>query len=65
MGYIRWPSDSGSGGTKGVEFIQCIDDQEPQIHKIWRLGSNGVTCEVHLAAQVYVGAETVEQFATN
>ena len=65
MGYIRWPSDSGSGGTKGVEFIRCIDGQEPQIHEIWRLSSDGVTCEVHLAAQIDVGTETVEQFTAN
>ena len=64
MGSICRPYDSGSGGTKGVEFIRCVDGQDPQIHEIWCLGSYGVTREVHLTAQIDVGAETVGQVLT-
>ena len=64
-GLIRWTSNYGIGGTKGVEFIQCVDDQEPQMREIWSLGSNGVTSEFHLTAQVDVGAGAVVQFSTD
>ena len=65
MGSIRRPSNSGSIGTKGIEFIRCVDGHEPQIHKIWCLGYDGVTLEVHLTAQIEVCAGTVGQFMTN
>ena len=52
MGSIHWLSDYSSGGTEGVELIQCVDSQDPQTHKIWRLSSNGVTREVHPIAQI-------------
>ena len=64
MGLIRWPSYFASGGTKGVEFIQCVDGQEPQIHKMWCLSSDSITPEVHPTARISVGAETVGQFST-
>ena len=60
---IHQPSEYGSRGTKSVEFIQCFDGREPQVHKIWCLGSDGVTCEVHPTAQIDVGAETVGQLS--
>ena len=34
MGSICRPSDSYSGGTKGVELILCVDGWDPQIHEI-------------------------------
>ena len=64
MGPIRWPYDSVSGGTKGVECIRYIDGWELQIYEIGSLGSYGVNREVHPTAQVDVGAGTVEQFST-
>ena len=64
MGSIHRPSDSGRGDTKGVGFFRCVDVQEPLINKIWCLGSDGVTREVHLTAQIYFNAETVGQFLT-
>ena len=64
MGLIRWPSYFASGGTEGVEFIQCVDGQEPQIHKMWCLSSDSITPEVHPTARISVGAETVGQFST-
>ena len=64
MGPICWSFYSGNRGTEGVEFIRYIDGRDPQMHKIWCLGSNGITCEVHLTAQIDVIAETVRQFAT-
>ena len=65
MGSIRQTSDSGSGGTKGVEFIWCVDGQDPQIHGIWCLCSDGVTREVHWTAQIEVGAGTVGKCTNN
>ena len=65
MESIHWPSDSGSGGTEGVESIQWVDSRESQIHKIWCLGSKGVTHELHSTVQIYVGDETVRQFLTH
>ena len=65
MGYIRRPSDSGRGGTKYVDLIPCVDGQEPQIHKMWCLGSNGVTHKIHPTERVEVGARTMGQFTTN
>ena len=61
---IRQPSDSGSGGTKCIELIWCVDNRYPQIHEIRFLGSNGVIREVHLTAQIDVDADTVRQFLT-
>ena len=34
------------------------------MQKIWCLGYDSVTREVHTTAQIYVGADTVGQFAT-
>ena len=65
MGSIRRISDSGNGGTEGVKFIQFIDGQEPQIHEIWCLSYDGVTCEVHPTAQTDVVTGTVGQLTTN
>ena len=65
MGTICCPSDSGGGGTKGVEFIGCVGGWEPQMHEIWSLGINRVTREVHPKEQVDVGAGTVRQFLTD
>ena len=62
---ISRPSDSGSRGTKDVEFIRCGDGQEPQIHKMWCLGSDNITRKIHPTAQVEVGAGTVGRFTTN
>ena len=52
MGSIRWPSNYSSGGTEGVEFIQFVDSQDPQTHKIWRLSFDGVPREVHPTARI-------------
>ena len=65
MGSIHSPSDSGNGGTEGVEFIRCVDGQESQMHKIWSIGSDGITREVHPTEQVDVSAGTVGRFLTD
>ena len=64
MGPIHWSSYSVSGGTEGVEFIRRVDVRELQMHEIWCLGSDGITCEVQATARIDVCAETVGQFAT-
>ena len=65
MGYIRRSSDSGSGGTEDTKFVQCVDGGETQIHKLWCLGLDNITQEVHLTERVEVGAGTVGEFTTN
>ena len=65
MGSIYPSSCYGSRSTKDVEFVQCVDCQDPQIHKIWCLGSVGVIREFHLTAQIDVGDGTVGQFMKN
>ena len=53
-----------SGGTKGFDFIGCVDSREPQMHEIWCLISDSITREFHLTSQIDVGASTVRQCAT-
>ena len=65
VGSISRPSDSGNGGAEVPELIQFVDGQEPQIHKFWDFGDDGVTREVHPTSQVDVGAGVVGEFATN
>ena len=52
VGSIRWPSNSGSEGTKGPEFIRCADGRDPQMHEVWDFGYDGITREVHPTARV-------------
>ena len=42
-----------------------MDGQEPQIIEVWDFGSNGVTREVHLTAQVNVGDGVVGELSSN
>ena len=65
MGSIRWPSNTDSGGTRDTKFIQYIDGQEPEIHKLWCLGLDNFTRKIYLTAQVGIGAKTVGEFMTN
>ena len=65
VGAIRRPSNYGSEDEDGPEFIRCVDGQEPQIHKVWTFGEDGITREVHSTAQVDVGAGFVGEFVTN
>ena len=65
VGPICCPYDSGSGGTKVLEFIQYVDGQDPQMHEIWCVDSNGITREVHPTAQVDVGAGVVGHFLSH
>ena len=50
--YISKPSDSGSGGTEDTKFIQCLDGQEPQNHRLWCLGLYNIACEFYPTTQV-------------
>ena len=61
VGSIYRPSKSGSGGTKGPEFIRCVEGQDPQMHEIWCFGSDGITREFHPTAQLYFGDGVVGQ----
>ena len=65
MGSVRWPSDCGSGVTKCVELIQCVDGWGPQIHENWCLSADGVTHKINPKVSLEVSAVTVGQFTTN
>ena len=42
-----------------------MDGRDPQIHEVWTFGEDGVTHEVCLTAQLYVGAGFVREFPTD
>ena len=65
VGSIHRRSYSGSGDEDGPEFIGYMDRREPQIHKVWTFGEDGVTREVHLTARVDSRAGFVGEFSTN
>ena len=65
MGYIRRISNPGSGGTEYTKFIWCVDVREPQINKLWCLGLDNITHEVHLTAHVQVVSGTMGEFTTD
>ena len=61
MGSIYWTSNIDSSSTEDTKFIQCVDGQETQIHKLWCLSLDSITHEAHSTEQVEVVAETVEE----
>ena len=65
MGTIRRLSDYGRGGTDATSFMQYVDGREPQIHELWYLGLDGISCKVHPTARVEVTTGTVGEFVTN
>ena len=65
MGTNRRPLDSGSGGSEATDFIQYINGQEPQIHELWCLSLDVISCKTHPTVGVDVVAETVGEFETN
>ena len=65
VGLIGTASYSGSGDDEGPDFIRCMDGRDPQVNEVWTLGKDGVTCEVHLTAQVDIGAGFFREFATD
>ena len=65
MGYIQWNTNLGSGTTQDTALIHCVDGQDPQIHKLWCLGLENITQEVHPAALVEVVAGTMGEFTTS
>ena len=65
VGYIRQPSNSGSGDAEVPEFIQCLDVREPQVHEVWDFGDNGVARQVHPKARVDVGAGVVGELLSD
>ena len=65
MGSIRQTSNPGSRSTEDTAFVQCVDGREPQIHELWCLGLDNITCEVHPTSRVEFPAGTVGEFVTN
>ena len=52
MGTIRKTLDSGGRATNTTVFIQCINDWEPQIHKLWCVVLDRICREIHPTACV-------------
>ena len=65
MGTIHKPSDSGSRGTETTAFIQCINDRETKIEKLWCLGLDRIYREVLLKDPVEIPAVTIGWFVTD
>ena len=65
MKSIQRPSDSGRGIIEATAIIQCVDGREPQIHDLWYLVLNGISCKVCTTSQVDVTAGTVGEVVTN
>ena len=65
VGSIRQPSEYGSGGAEGPEFIQWVDGLEPQMHEVWCFSSDGITRKVHSIARVDVGVGVVGQLSSD
>ena len=65
MGTIRRPSDSGSRVTEATSFIQCINGREPQIHDLWYMDLDGISCKVHYSALLKFPAGTIGEFVTD
>ena len=55
---------SGRGGEGRIEFIRCVDGQEPQFHKLWTFAEDEITREVHPFARVDVGDFSGDCFQT-
>ena len=64
MGDICRTSNSGSRGPDNGAFIQCVNHQEPQIHKLWCWDIGRICREVHPTVRVDILAETVKEFVT-
>ena len=58
-------SDSGCGDDDGLQFIRCVDGQQPKVHEVWIFGEDGITPKVHPTARVEVGFLIGDYFATN
>ena len=65
VGDIRRSSDSGIGDEDGPEFIRCVDERYPKIHKVWTFGEESVTPKARPTVRTDVGAFVGECFATN
>ena len=65
MGYIRRPSNPGSGSTKDTDFIKFVHSREPQIHEVWSLGLDRIILKVPPTAQLEVPAGTIGDFLTD
>ena len=42
-----------------------MDGQDHQVHEVWAFSDDGITREVHLTAQVDVGAGVIGQFSSD
>ena len=61
---IYQPFRSGSRGKYGIEFICCVDSQEPQIHELWSFAEDGFTRKVLPFDHIYASDFSGECFQT-
>ena len=62
---IRWPSDSGCGDAYRSKFVRCIDGCNPEVHKGWIWGDDGITPKVRSTVRFDVNPWITRDFATN
>ena len=62
---IVQPSNSGSGGGGGLEFIQCVGGIQPKIHEFWTFSDDIIMPKVHPTARVDVSAFVGNYFSTD
>ena len=43
------------GGEDGIDFVRCVDGQEPQTHELWSFAKDGINRKVHPFGLVGVG----------
>ena len=46
-------------------FSNVLQGRDPQFHKLWCIGLDNITHEVHMTAQLEVGDGTMGGFTTN
>ena len=65
VGDIYWPSDSGCGDADRSKFVHCVDECEPEVHKVWIWGDHGITTKVHTTSRVDIDPRINSDFATD
>ena len=60
-----WLSNSGCGDTDRSKFVRCVDRRDPEVHKVWIWGDDGITPEVHPTEWVDVNHWITRDFETN
>ena len=65
MDDIGRPSNSGNRCQENGSFIQCVNNREPQIHKLRCHGIDSICREVNPYAHIEIPDGTVGEFVTD